>query len=186
MTTSKFIFSILFVLFSDKMKAQYLSLSALDQIQFISDYSSFEIDPLSAYGAELNYSNNFIFTLNYNVGTEFLIADESNMALLKTGISKIYLAPSSFNKAKNKESVSYSKNNWLSSLDLNIYNGYLFSSTDAYYIFAAEPAWNVFFMIGKKKRFFIGGELALRYTLFPSENTSTFNFPVQLGLKYEI
>lgn len=171
----------------ENSSAQYISLQGVNTTKVLSDYTTLDFDISSAFGGEVNYSNSFFFGLYYNIGTEYLIMENANLYLLKTGISKVYLAPSSFNRAKNKESVSYITNNWLSSIDLNFYNGALQNDSSFVYAFAAEPCWNVFYALGNKKTFFIGGEIGLRYTLFSSElNASEIGIPFQIGIKYEL
>lgn len=181
--------SLIFISCIQSLPAQYISLHGLNATRVLSDNTEIDFDISAAVGGDLTYTNYFLFNLYYNIGAEYLNADGSNLFYLKTGISKTYLAPSSFNKAKNKESVSYITNNWLASLDLNFYNGFLQQGTELNYVFAAEPAWNLAYMLGKKKRFFIGGEFALRYTLYPGDVYgvgSEISVPVQLGVKYEL
>lgn len=173
--------------FIQPLHAQYLSLQGVNTSKILSDFTTADFDISSATGAEVNYTNYFLLNLNYNVGAEYLFTDAADMLLLKTGLSKMYLVPSSFHKAKNKESVSYYTNNWLASLDLNFYNGFIFEDTSANYIFAAEPAWNLAYMLGKKKRFFIGAEIGVRYSLVPSAvYKHELGVPFQFGIKYEL
>jgi hypothetical protein len=170
-------------------QAQYISLQGVNITHVLTDNIVIDFDVSSAIGGDLNYSGYLFRNLNYNLGAAYLSAEDAEIFFLKTGISKIYLVPTSFNKAKNKESVSYITNNWLGSLDLNCYNGLLLQGTEVLYVFAAEPAWNLAYMLGKKKRFFIGGVFALRYTLYPGgayAALSQVGIPVQLGVKYEL
>ncbi|MBC8048325.1 MAG: hypothetical protein H7Y00_16110 [Fimbriimonadaceae bacterium] len=172
-----------------KISAQYISIYGINTSRILIDNTTFDADFFSASGGEISYSNYFLFGFNYNLGVEYLLPDDANLFLLKTGISRIYLMPSSFNHAKNKESVTYITNNWLASLDLNFYNGVLQQVSTSNYVFAVEPAWNLAYALGKKKKFYIGGEIAVRYTLFPNDVydfKSEISIPFKLGVKYEL
>ncbi|MFN3939710.1 MAG: hypothetical protein ACK4IY_03930 [Chitinophagales bacterium] len=128
--------------------------------------AEFDLDMASGFTFSSTYTS-VLRKLNviYNLGAEYSIAGWGNQVLLQTGISKVWMRPSGFIRAADKESVTYIKSNWLVSTDLNMYNGVALFRPAPLYVFAVEPAVIAAYKTGD--RFFISGTVAPRFTWCP-------------------
>lgn len=128
--------------------------------------SEFDFDIASGFSFSGTYTSAIKkFKVNYNLGAEYSIAGWGNQVLIQTGISKVWMRPSGFIRAADKESVTYIKSNWLVSTDVNIYNGFALFNPTSLYVFAVEPAVVASYKTGD--RFFISGTIAPRFTWSP-------------------
>lgn len=165
------------------VKAQYISLYGVN-ISHILTGSNFDPGLLSASGGELTYNNYLGFGFNYNAGAEYLRAPATDVFLLQTGFSRTLTSPSSFSHAKNKESVSMTTNNWLTSVDLNLYDGFSRSGAGTWYVFSVQPSYSFAYALGSKKNFYVGGTFGINYTLIPQADTkSSVSIPLKAGIK---
>lgn len=185
--TARYPFLLCFICMSllkpSSVKAQYISLYGVNMTQLLSG-TNFDADILSASGGELTYNNYLGFGFNYNAGAEYLRSGGGDIFLLQTGLSRTLTSPSSFSHAKNKESVSMTTNNWLTSVDLNLYDGFSRSGAGTWYVFSVQPSYSFAYALGSKKNFYIGGTLGISYTLIPQADTkSSLSIPLKAGVK---
>lgn len=150
--------------------------------------STFDFDISSGLMFDATYTSAIRKTgLLYNLGTEYAIAGWGSMILLQTGISKVWMRPTGFIRAADKESVTYIKNNWLLTTDLNIYNGLALFRPSPLYVLAVEPACAISYKTGDY--FFISGSIAPRFTWCPEyksfgEISSYTDIVLKLGVSW--
>lgn len=161
----KFILSIL--LFpATALHAQQYSVQAGNAVGLYYN-NNFDFDISSGFTLDATYTSVIKkFGVLYNLGAEYSITGWGSQVLIQTGYSKVWMRPTGFIRAADKESVTYIKSNWMISTDLNIYNGFALTKPNPLYVFAVEPAFVASYKTGS--HFFITGTIAPRFTWSPA------------------
>lgn len=160
------ILCILLLCISTFAKAQQYSIQAGNAVGVMYN-NTFDLDIASGFTLDATYTSVIRkFAVLYNAGLEYSITGWGSQVLLQTGLSKVWLRPSGFIRAADKESVTYIKSNWMLSTDLNVYNGVALFRPAPLHVFAVEPALVISYKTGD--HFFITGAIAPRFTWCPA------------------